>query len=283
MFFQPEDLSAGYTVAEVEKLFFLRRNLGDFSADEKRQLIEKLNHIGLAQIRLDTWTIDELQVRVLQLLECLQSIEAAVEIFGLDVGTEIPKDFATYSQFIWDAFSPEQRARLRDHHDAALRIVRQCETLDIAQRAAALRRVLSHNLQLRGMTMRDVRLRDDRNAVGVDVPVAAITTSDDDQVIRRLCELTRYATIARSVFGDMFESVFVVETDDTGAPCQLAGELTGRDLDEYADEKAGLIDLINDAKWWLNRQRLGIQVGFAALTQAENSQAAAPLPRKPRA
>jgi hypothetical protein len=54
------------------------------------------------------------------------------------------------------------------------------------------------------------------------------------------------------------------------------------DLDEYADEKAGLIDLINEAKWWLNRQRLGIQVNFAALTQVENSQAAAPLPRKPR-
>ena len=34
-------------------------------------------------------TIDELQVRVLQLLECLQSIEAAVEIFALDVGAEI--------------------------------------------------------------------------------------------------------------------------------------------------------------------------------------------------
>jgi hypothetical protein len=228
------------------------------------------------------WTIDELHARVLQLLECLQSIEAAVEIFGLDVGTEIPKDFATYSQFIWNAFSTEQRARLRDHHDAALRVVRQCETLNLEQRAAALMRVLSHNLQLRGMTMRNVRLRDDRKAVGIDVPVAAITTSDDDQVIRRVCELTRYAIIARSVFGDMFESVLVVETDDTGAPCQLTGELTGRDLDEYADEKVGLIDLINDAKWWLNGQRLGIQVDFAALTQAENSQAAAPLPRKPR-
>src|SRR5262249_45659239 len=37
-----------------------------------------------AVVETVTWTFDELQLKMLQLLECIQSIETASEIFGLD-------------------------------------------------------------------------------------------------------------------------------------------------------------------------------------------------------
>ncbi|MFA9480052.1 hypothetical protein ACERK3_17390 [Phycisphaerales bacterium AB-hyl4] len=451
MRYKDDELVAGYTAEEIEKLFFLRAGLDDLSPDEKNQLLAKLNHIGLAQIRLDTvhlllcvmhearekdqdrflnevffpwcglrqqtrshfehiaaelvrigsftpgstnesvhcanlyrhivsdlfdpylslvvacfqfnegsftsmevsdlgqaerskyeylaarvdgffgsdpsflagydprvrnamshtgaagvtylpdrivfknikrgnsprvevveWTPDELQHRILQLLECLQSIEAAVEIFGLDIGEAIFKDFTTYSQFVLNALSPEQRTQLRGHMDEVLQAVRQKAELTVEQRASILMNTLSHNLQIRQMGLRNVRLRNNPEAVHLDVPLDAIDTSKDGELVTRACELARYAIVARAVFRNLFDTFVVVETNDEDVPCQLIGEFPGVLLDEYADEKAGLVDLLNDGKWWLDREPLGIEVDFDAVKQVEHSQAARPFPRKPR-
>lgn len=228
------------------------------------------------------WTLDELQHRVLQLLECLQSVEAAVEIFGLDIGEAIPQDFTTYSQFVLNALSPGQRTQLREHMNEVLQAVRHAAELTVEQRTSELMRVLSYNLQIRQMDLRSVRLRNDRKAVCLDVPVDTIDTSGDGQILDRVCELTRYAIVARAIFGDLFDPVVITETNDDGAPCQLVGEFAGGLLNEYADEKAGLVDLLNDGKWWLDRKPLGIEVDFDVIKQVEHSQVARPFPRKPR-
>src|SRR5262249_8271026 len=60
-----------------------------------------------------TWTFDELQLRVMQLLECIVSIEVAAEVFGLDCTPVIGADFETYTQFVLHAVPPELRARWR--------------------------------------------------------------------------------------------------------------------------------------------------------------------------
>jgi hypothetical protein len=63
---------------------------------------------------------------------------------------------------------------------------------------------------------------------------------------------------------------------------QLAGQFAGKDLDDYAEEKAGLLDLLHDSKWFLQGQPLAIEVDFHAVEQAELTSAQEPFPRRTR-
>ena len=54
MLFDPKDLHPGYTVEEIEKLFFLRKDLSDLSEQDKDALLAKVNSLGLKDIRIDT-------------------------------------------------------------------------------------------------------------------------------------------------------------------------------------------------------------------------------------
>jgi hypothetical protein len=58
--------------------------------------------------------------------------------------------------------------------------------------------------------------------------------------------------------------------------------IKGKDLDEYIEERAGLVDLLNDSKWTLEGQPLGIHVDFKAIEQAEQASPKEPFPRKLR-
>jgi hypothetical protein len=230
-----------------------------------------------------TWSFDELQHRVLQLIECLQSIEVAAEVFGLDCTESIKSDFDTFSQFVLHAVPHERRAELRDRHGETAVKIRESGKLTSEQRREALSQVLFYNCGVRGMPCRGVRFSSGEFAILVEVPAVAIDLNDDEQLLGRVSELPRYAILARSVFGEMCEAVHVVETDETRHKSQLAVLLRGKDLDEYIEERAGLVDLLNDSKWTLEGQPLGIQVDFEAVEQAEQANAKEPFPRKPRA
>lgn len=229
-----------------------------------------------------TWSFDELQHRVIQLLECIQSIEVTAEIFGLDCTEAINADFDTYCQFVLRAVPPERRAELRERHVLLVAKIRNSEVASLEQKREALSQALFYNCGLRGMEYRGTRFSSSESALMVEVPAAAIDLNDDQQIQGRVFELPRYASLARSVFGEMYDYVHVVETDDTGTKCQLAVRINGKDLDDYIDERAGLVDLVNDSKWTLEGRSLGIQVDFQLIEQAEQANPKEPFPRKPR-
>ena len=228
------------------------------------------------------WSFDELQYRVIQLLECIQSIEVATEIFGLDCAEAVSTDFDTYCQFILHAVSPERRAELRERHDLLVVKIRDCQMASLEQKREALVQALLYNYTLRCMECRAVGFSSSNSAIMVEVPAAAIDLNDDQQIQGRVLELPRYAILARSVFGEMYDPVYVMETDDTRTKKQLAVQINGKDLDEYIEERAGLVDLLNDSKWTLEGQSLGIQVDFSLVEQTELASPKEPFPRKPR-
>jgi hypothetical protein len=116
----------------------------------------------------------------------------------------------------------------------------------------------------------------------IEVPAATIDINDAKQFQGRVLELPRYASLARSVFGEMCDHVYVVETDDTGTKCQFAVKISSKDLDEYIEERAGLVDLVNDSNWTLEGQSLSIGIDFQQVQKAEQTSAKSPFPRKPR-
>ena len=228
------------------------------------------------------WSFDELQYRVIQLLECIQSIEVASEIFGLDCTEAIVADFDTYSQFVLYAVPPERMAELREWHGRLVEKIQASESVALEEKREVLSQALFYNCGLRDMPCRGVRFSSSESVILVEVPAAAIDFNDDQLIKDRALELPRYAVLARSVFGAMYDSVHVAETDETRKKQQLAVQITGKDLDDYVEERAGLVDLLNDSKWTLKGQPIGIQVDFNVIAQAELASAKEPFPRKLR-
>lgn len=235
-----------------------------------------------AVVETVTWSFDELQGRVIQLLECIQSIEVAVEVFGLDCTEAVRADFDTYCQFVLHVVPPDRKAELRERHGRLVVKIRDSETAPLAEKREALSQALFYNCGIRGMECRGVRFSSSDSAIMVEVPSAAIDINEDQQIRERVLELPRYAILARSVFGEMYDPVHVVETDETRTKHQLAVRISGKDLDEYIEERAGLVDLVNDSKWSLGGRSLGIQVDFPLVEQAEQASPKEPFPRKPR-
>lgn len=235
-----------------------------------------------AVVETVTWSFDELQYRVIQLLECIQSIEVASEIFGLDCTEAIVADIDTYCQFVLHAIPPERRAELRVRHDRLVEKIRADEKVPLEKKQEALSQALFYNYSVRNMWCRVVGFSSSESGVMVEVPAAPIDLNNDQQIRDRALELARYAILARSIFGEMYDAVSVFETDETRRRYQLAVRISGKDLDGYIDEQVGLLDLLNDSTWTLEGQPLGIQVDFKAVEQAEQASAKAPFPRKPR-
>jgi hypothetical protein len=63
------------------------------------------------------WTVEELQFRVIQLLECIQSIDVTVDIFGIDCSEVIQSDTNTLLRLWHHALSRESKKQLESRQD----------------------------------------------------------------------------------------------------------------------------------------------------------------------
>jgi hypothetical protein len=131
------------------------------------------------------------------------------------------------------------------------------------------------------MACLSLRFSSSVSAMMIEVPVTAVGDSEDAQIQNRAIELPRYAILARCVFEEMYETVYVTETDPTKSQ-QLSVGIRGEDLDAYSNEQAGLFDLLNDSKWTLRGNSIQFKVDFDALRRFEDSSAADPFPRRER-
>ena len=227
------------------------------------------------------WTHDELYARTLALVEFIGSVDAAVEVFGMDCSPRFTQDFATVSQLLTLAFTPQQRARLRAAQEAAVAARREDADLPLAARVETLSQMLVANCGMRGMPVDAVAYRDADKLLAVDVPVRALGPSDDE-ILSRTMELTRYAILARNLFGGLFEQYHVRERDKASGTTQMIGAFSGTGLDDYADERAGLVDLLAEGRFTLHGGPLRIEIDFQALAAAEDLSLNGRLPRRER-
>lgn len=100
------------------------------------------------------------------------------------------------------------------------------------------------------------------------VPVSGEIDSDRG-LIRRAMDLTRYLILARTIFGKMYPSFAVVESEEpkTG---RLSAELPGELLDEYIDERAGPVDFLNEGSFKIGGAAVSIEIDQQALQAAED-------------
>jgi hypothetical protein len=234
-----------------------------------------------AAVETVEWSQDTLTNKIVRLYECIISIDAAVNVFGVDCGELLLTDKDVKSEFIQRALTPERRAELRVHFDGLLKRIRNDKTLTDNKRFDLLSHVLLHNCAHKKMQVHGISVSAERRMVMVEIPYQQQDFSNDEVLRDAVMDSGHYAILARSVFGPDFERYVVRTVLESGQP-RLTTVLTGELLEEYIEERAGLYDLLHEADVRLDGNRIGISVDFNNVAELERKSLDRQFPRKVR-
>jgi hypothetical protein len=221
------------------------------------------------------WSHDELHCHVIWLLELFMSIDAAVEIFGID-SLESVADREVSDSFVYHALDRDERLSLSASISSKLEQLQTIDTLSEAERFDLLSKIFFLQCGERGIPCTSAAYNGTHRSSIVVVPIEAKPNSDDE-IRQTTARLIRYLILARSVYGKLFDQ-FVVDAEVDGASVMRIS-LPGQPLDEYIAEDAGLVDLLGDASIWLEGTPFKLVFDPVALAEAED---VAIGPRHPR-
>ncbi len=234
-----------------------------------------------AAVETVEWSQDTLTNKIVRLYECIISIDAAVNVFGVDCGELLLKDEDVKSEFIQRALTPERRAELRAPFDGLMKRIRDDKNLTDNKRFDLLSQVLLYNCANKKMPVHGIRVSTERRTVMVEIPDQQKDLSNDEVLRDAVMECGHYAILARSVFGPEFEH-YVVRTVLECGQHRLTIMLAGKLLEEYVEERAGLYDLLHEADVRLDGNKIAISVDFDKVAEVERESLDRSFPRKAR-
>jgi hypothetical protein len=227
------------------------------------------------------WSRDTLVNKIVRLYECIISIDAAVNVFGVDCGDLMLKDEDVKSEFVQRALTPERRGELRAPFEDLVQRIRDDKNLTDERRFDLLSQRLLYNYSKKKMPVRAIRVSSEKRTVMVELPDPRKDLSDDEVLLDAVMECSHYAIQTRSVFGPHFES-FVVRTVPESGQQTLTLTLAGKRLEQYIEERAGLYDLLHEADVRLDGNKIAISVDFDKVAELERKSLDRLFPRKAR-
>ncbi|HET8888576.1 MAG TPA: hypothetical protein VFQ41_06705 [Candidatus Angelobacter sp.] len=237
---------------------------------------------GIPQV-VDTveWSHDTLTGKIVRLYECIISIDAAVNIFGVDCGEILLKDADVKAEVIQRVFTPQQRTELRGRFDDLVEQIRNDKEITANQQFDLLSQMLIHNYAQRNMPIRGIRISSENHMVMVEIPDHQKDLSNDEVLRDAVLECSHYCILARTVFGSNFER-YVVRTILESGQSRLTVILAGKLLQQYVEEQAGLYDLLHESDVRLDGNRVVISIDFEMLSELEKKHLDRRFPRKSR-
>lgn len=227
------------------------------------------------------WSHDTLTEKIVRLYECIISIDAAVNVFGVDCGEILLKDEDVKAEIIQRVFTPQQRAELRGRFDGLVEKIRNGKDLTANQQFELLSQMLIYNYAKRKMPVRGIRISSESQMVMVEIPDQQKDLSNDKVLRDAVLECSHYCILARTVFGSDFERYVARTVLESGQP-RLTVILAGKLLQEYVEELAGLHDLLHESDVRLDGNKVVISVDFEQLSELEKQSLDRRFPRKPR-
>jgi hypothetical protein len=272
----PEDLLAGYDPVVRNALSHAG---SDGVAYEPGAIVFRNVRRGpTPSIEARRWSHDDLHLHVIALIELFRSIDAAIEVFGID-NVEAVEQREVLDQFVLHALDREQRRELSASLTARLEELRTMATVPLEERLDLLAKILFLQCGERAMPCASVAFNQQERTCFVAVPISARPVTDDD-IRKEVLPLIRYLILGRSVFGTLFDR-FVADAR-VGNATVLKVALPAGPLDEYIDEQAGLVDLVGDAAIWIDDVPIRLVVDRVALQAAEDVTPGLRLPRRSR-
>lgn len=218
-----------------------------------------------------TWTAEELSLNLYRAWECIVSIDMSQQIFGFDCLQLILGDWELLFPSIHYAVSSTDRAMLRESIDERISEVRARFKQHADSQELGV--ILNENLAIRSMPRVDILA--DGSCLLLKLPELS-SWSNDRELGNVVLGTIRYLILARSIFSDLF-AFFEVGHDKRPA---LTVRLKGSSLDEYAEESAGLLDLLNEAEVQIEGSPINIKVDFERAKSEEIRSLGERFPRR---
>jgi hypothetical protein len=248
---------------------------------ENEIVFREISRSVSSRVTMVTWTVAELEKRIVDLFECIISIDAAENVFGIDCLDRIVGNARTFLQFLNFHSDLSERQRLSARLDATYTTVRENSSLSTEEKLKRLGPHLFFNCGERKMPVSSLATSTDREVLSILIPVSD-SLLDDSALIERAMEMVRYGVLTQTIFQNLFSSYRTIEVGHDGKSSRLAVVSGASLLKDYCDEKAGLVDLLNDSVFFECGKPISIQIDFAALDNAERTSLNEPFPRYTR-
>lgn len=251
---------------------------GGIIYDERSILFRDVKRGPDPKVETRRWSHDDLHWHVISLADLVMSIDAAVDMFCVD-SMDFLSEKETADHVLHHVYDRERRLEVVKPMQEKLAAVRGSTEMPIKEKLDLLGKLLFLQCAERDIPCTSVAFNHEMSACIVHVPVPA-KPDTDDEIREHVMRLVRYAVIARAVFSTMFDQYYIEgEVDDKSVMRVL---LPGAPLDEYAQETAGLIDLIGDATVWVGGVPIGIEINKEALAALEDETLSPRFPRRGR-
>ncbi|WP_417409910.1 hypothetical protein [Hoeflea sp.] len=251
---------------------------GGIVYDERSILFREVKRGPEPKVETRRWSHDELHWHVLALIELVMSIDAAVDIFGLD-NMDLLNEKEIADHALYHVYDRQDRLELVKPMQKKLKKIRASKTISSEEKLDFLGKLLFLQCAERGIPCTSVAFNHEMSACIVSLPVSSEPDSDDE-IRQEMMILIRYAILARAVFSTMFEQFYIDGQVDDKTVVRVL--LHGVPLDEYAQETAGLADLIDDAKLWVGGVWVKITIDKDALAACEDASLGPRFPRRGR-
>ena len=218
----------------------------------------------------------------LTMYECIISIDAAENVFGIDCLEYIMSDVDIRLQFMYFHTDLQKRQALSANYDLALERLRKDNALTLSQKTDSLSKFLFYNCGLRDMPIKSVGVSESELILIMFVPVSSSDLTKDNEVMGSALRMFRYSILAASIYDSLFTKYRVTAIDENGTPNGLICTTDFELLNKYNMEQAGLVDLLNGSSLHLQDQRITIKVDFEKLTELEQSSLDDSFPRLER-
>jgi len=111
------------------------------------------------------WSRDTLVNKIVRLYECITSIDAAVNVFGVDCGESLLKDEDAKSEFIQRALTAERRAELRLPFEEPMKRIREDKDPPPEKQIERLSQILLYNYEKKKMPVLGIGVNYSKRAV----------------------------------------------------------------------------------------------------------------------
>ncbi len=233
------------------------------------------------KISYEKWTTEELQNKILSLLNFIFAIDSAIELFGIDIGNEIKEDKQLFEKFLDEILTKNQKVEIQKNFEFLVEKIKNSVKLNEKQKIEILTNILFIECKKREMPIDSIKFNIKDKIVLLELPEKPIEHSDDSELIGRLTELFRYGIIAEPCYGNFFNRIIVKEISSKNKEvCKVI--CNSSDYQKYGKEKIGLIDLLYDCEIFILGNKLKIDVDFNKLQELEHESIERIFPRKKR-
>lgn len=226
------------------------------------------------------WTTEELMENIFAIVNFVNGIDCAVNIFGIDIANLLFANQELERLFLWEIMDKPHRMSISKTQDELFSKISSSD-LEEEEKIDGLTSIFFLECAKREMPVMAMKFALEKQTVKILLPGKEIDESNTNQMLSRLIALARYGIIAEPVFRAFVNNYVVAEIDDQQKDglkliCEAA------DLKKYGDEEVGLVDLIHDSGCFLGKDRIQVQVDWKAFADHENMSLEKEFPRKKR-